>query len=83
MKALLLLSALTACDEDGVLLSLDDPPAAPRALDAHYFAGVVTVTWTLAPGWSGETFRVYSRRITDRDYFLIAEVSSCAEGACH
>ncbi len=83
LKALLLLGTLTACDEDGVLLSLDDPPAPPRALDAHYFAGVVTVTWTLAPGWSGETFRVYSRRITDRDYFLIAEVSSCAEGACH
>lgn len=82
LKALLLLGTLTACDEDGVLLTLEDPPAAPRALDAHYFAGVVTVTWTLAPGWSGETFRVYSRRITDRDYFLIAEVSSCAEGAC-
>ncbi|MXW09972.1 MAG: hypothetical protein F4X47_01090 [Gammaproteobacteria bacterium] len=82
MRALLLLGTLTACDEDGVLLTLEDPPAAPRALDAHYFAGVVTVTWTLAPGWSGETFRVYSRRITDRDYFLIAEVSSCAEGAC-
>ena len=82
LKPLLLVGALTACDEDGVLLSLDDPPAAPRALDAHYFAGVVTVTWTLAPGWSGETFRVYSRRITDRDYFLIAEVTSCADGAC-
>lgn len=82
LKALLLLGTLTACDENGVLLSLDDPPAAPRALDAHYFAGVVTVTWTLAPGWSGESFRVYSRRVTDRDYFLIAEVSSCAEGAC-
>lgn len=82
LRALLLLGTLTACDEDGVLLTLEDPPAAPRALDAHYFAGVVTVTWTLAPGWSGETFRVYSRRITDRDYFLIAEVSSCAEGAC-
>lgn len=82
LRPLLLLGALTACDEDGVLLSLDDPPAPPRALDAHYFAGVVTVTWTLAPGWSGEAFRVYSRRITDRDYFLIAEVSSCADGAC-
>ena len=82
LRALLLLGTLTACDVDGVLLTLEDPPAAPRALDAHYFAGVVTVTWTLAPGWSGETFRVYSRRITDRDYFLIAEVSSCAEGAC-
>lgn len=78
----LLLGTLAACDEDGVLLSLDDPPAAPRAVDAHYFAGVVTVTWTLAAGWDGESFRVYSRRITDPDYFLIAEVTSCAEGAC-
>ncbi len=82
VKALLLLATLAACDEDGVLLSLDDPPAPPRALDAHYFAGVVTVTWTLAAGWSGESFRVYSRRVTDPDYVLIAEVTSCAEGAC-
>ena len=82
LKAVLLLGVLTACDEDGVLLSLDDPPAPPRAVDAYYFAGVVTVTWTLAPDWNDETFRIYSRRITDPDFFLIAEVTSCAEGAC-
>ena len=82
LRALLLVGALAACDEDGVFLSLDDPPAPPRALDAYYFGGVVTVTWTLAPDWNGESFRVYSRRITDRDYFLIAEVTNCAEGAC-
>ena len=82
LSAVLLLGALTACDEDGVVLSLVDPPAAPRALDAHYFAGVVTVTWMLAPGWNDDTFRVYSRRVTDPDYFLIAEVTSCADGSC-
>ena len=79
---ILLLLAVTACNEEGLLLHLDDPPAAPQAVDAHYFAGVVTVTWELAPDWDDDSFRVYSRRITDADYYLIAEVTSCTEGAC-
>ena len=78
----LLLVTLAGCDEDGVLLSLDDPPAAPQAVDAYYFAGVVTVTWELAPDWDGDSFRIYSRRITDPDYFVIAEVTSCTQGVC-
>ncbi len=80
--AVVLVCTVAACDEDGVLLNLDDPPAAPRAVDAYYFAGVVTVTWALAPDWDGDAFRVYSRRITDPDFFLVAEVTSCMEGVC-
>jgi len=72
--------ALAGCEDD-ILVPLEGP-AAPRNLDAYYYAGVVRVTWELAPDWDGETFRVYSRRVTDADYFLIAEVSSCAGGAC-
>lgn len=82
LRILLLPGVLAACEEDGFPLRQDDPPAPPRELDAWYFAGVVTVTWTLASGWDGESFRVYARRVTDPDYVLIAEVTSCAGGAC-
>jgi len=40
------------------------------------------VSWELGSGWDGEAFRVYSRRITDADFFFIAEVTSCIEGFC-
>ena len=60
----------------------DDVPAAPRALEASYYAGAVTVTWELAPAWNGEAFRVYSRRLTDSDLFFIAEVTSCIDDFC-
>lgn len=78
---LLLTVAALGCESDPILVPVDDP-AAPRALDAYYYAGVVTVTWELGAGWEGETFRVYSRRVTDPDYFFIAEVTSCAAGFC-
>jgi hypothetical protein len=80
MASLLATAALVGCDNT-VLVPVGDP-AAPRNLDAYYHAGVVRVTWELAPDWNQETFRVYSKRVTDADYFLIAEVSSCAGGVC-
>ncbi len=80
MASLLVTAALVGCDNT-VLVPVGDP-AAPRNLDAYYYAGVVRVTWELAPDWNQETFRVYSKRVTDADYFLIAEVSSCAGGVC-
>jgi len=74
--------SLTACQDD--LVYVDDPgvPAAPRALAASYYAGSVTVTWELAPDWNGEPFRVYSRRVTDSEWFFIAEVTSCVQEFC-
>ena len=81
MGTALLTLILSTCQDDGVIV-LDDNPAAPRAVAASYYAGVVTVTWELAPGWNGESFRVYSRRVTDSDFFFIAEVTSCAAGLC-
>lgn len=72
--------AIAACD-DSLLIPLEEP-AAPRNLEAYYYAGAVYVTWELAPDWNEESFRVYSKRIKDPDYFLIAEVSSCADGLC-
>ena len=77
---LLMAVALTACDSDFIIGV--DTPAAPEALAASYYGGVVTVSWELGSGWNGDPFRVYSRRITDIDYFLIAEVTSCAASLC-
>src|SRR5690606_35310334 len=45
-------------------------------------AGAVTVSWELGPRWDGESFRVYAKRTTDAQYYLVAEVTSCAQGVC-
>lgn len=81
LVGLLLAVSVGACNNDEVVL-VGDAPAAPRALFASYYAGAVTVEWELAPAWDGETFRVYSRRITDSSYFMIADVTSCSGGLC-
>lgn len=78
-----LLVLVLACETDGETLFVEpDVPAAPAGLSAFYFDRAVHVTWELAAGWSGESFRVYSRRVTDADYFLIAEVTNCSGGLC-
>ena len=79
--AALLALGLSGCEDDLIIVEVD-PPAAPRNVDAFYYAGAVTVTWELAPAWNGEPFRVYSKRVTDADFFLIAEVTSCAADLC-
>jgi hypothetical protein len=79
---ILLLVPLAACNNDSVLVPVGGVPAAPRALAASYYAGSVTVEWELGPGWDGEAFRVYSRRVSDADYFMVAEVTSCSDGLC-
>jgi len=80
MVCLALAVTLSACRNDVVVVG--DLPAAPRALEARYYAGVVTVSWELAPEWNGEAFRVYSKRSTDSNWFFIAEVTSCIDGFC-
>ena len=79
---LLLTGLLSACTTNEVLVPIGDTPAAPRSLTAAYYAGAVTVEWELAPDWSDEAFRVYSRRTSDPSYFMIAEVTSCSDGLC-
>jgi len=73
--------ALGGCESESVLVPVEGP-AAPRNVDAYYYAGVVTVTWELAPAWNQESFRVYARRVTDANYFMIAEVTNCSAGLC-
>lgn len=79
--ALAVAVALGACEDSEFLAPVGDP-AAPRNVDAFYYAGAVTVTWELGPGWNGEAFRVYAKRSSDADYFFIAEVTSCADELC-
>ena len=79
----LLAAVLAGCAADEVFVPAgEDEPAPPRALDARYYAGAVTVTWELHPRWDGESFRVYGKRTTDDRFFLIAEVTSCSDGIC-
>ncbi len=79
---LLLTVPLSACGNNEVLVPIGGTPSAPRSLTAAYYAGSVTVDWELAPDWSNEAFRVYSRRTSDPSYFMIAEVTSCSDGLC-
>ena len=44
---------LGACDyDDELLMTTGSTPVAPEALDASYFAGVVTVYWELGRAWN-------------------------------
>lgn len=82
LAIVLFVVALAGCNSDTVLVPVGDTPAAPRALTASYYAGSVTVEWELAPAWDDEPFRVYSRRVSDAQYFMVAEVTSCSDGLC-
>src|SRR5688572_6367168 len=71
---------LAGCDRDG-LVGVHEP-SPPRAVEAAYYAGGVTVSWELPGDWDGEVFRVYAKRSTDTRYSLVAEVTSCAASVC-
>lgn len=81
--ALALVVATAACETGNDVIFVDgDPPAAPRSVDAYYFDRAVFVTWELAPSWDGESFRIYSKRAGDPEFFLIADVTNCSGGFC-
>jgi hypothetical protein len=82
LMALPLILALGACGDDEIVVVEDDYPAAPRNLDAWYYDRAVYLTWELAPGWDDDSFRVYGKRISDSNYFLIAEVTNCSADVC-
>lgn len=67
---------------DGAFVVGGNTPSPPENLEGLYYDRGVDLYWEMGSGWDGETFRVYGRRITDADYFLIAEVTSCSEGEC-
>jgi hypothetical protein len=80
--ALPIILAFGACEDKGILVVDDDYPAAPRELAAWYYDRAVYITWELGPGWDEDPFRVYGKRISDADYFLMAEVTNCSGGLC-
>lgn len=75
---------LVACEPyAGVgLTEVSQAPPPPRDLAASYYAQGVDLNWGLDPQWGHEPFRVYSRRLGEAQYRLIAEVSSCRSGRC-
>lgn len=74
---------LGACEsENTVFVPIADFPAPPEGLEGDYFNRAVTLSWFLAAQWNGEAFRVYGRRAGDGSFLVIAEVTSCAGGAC-
>lgn len=74
--------ALQACDDDFGITYVADQPDAPRDLAASYYNRGVDLSWRLGPDWNGESFRVYGKRVSDADYFFIAEVTSCIDSLC-
>ena len=72
---------LDACDNDTIFI-VDDFPAPPEGLQGEYFNQAITLRWFLGAQWNGESFRVYGRRVGDASFLVIAEVTSCADGAC-
>lgn len=79
---LAVVGALGACADDEIFVPVDGDPAPPRALEALYYDRAVILSWELHPQWDGESFRVYGKRVSDPDFFLIAEVTSCSAGLC-
>lgn len=77
----LLTLALVGCNGSDRIVGVGDP-APPENLEAYYYAGTVHVTWDLGAGWNQESFRIYGKRTSDQDYFLVADVTSCADGSC-
>ena len=73
---------LGACDDHDTIFVPLDGPAPPMGLDAAYYNRAITVYWDLSPGWNGETFRIFGKRVEDASSLLIADVTSCSEGSC-
>ena len=73
---------LQGCDTTDILSSGDGPAPPPRNFSASYYARAIHLSWELGFGWNGEPFRIWGKRVSDPDYFFIAEVTSCADSLC-
>lgn len=72
---------LSGCDEVGTTWS-GNGPAPPEHLDVWYYAEAVNLRWELHPQWDGDAFRIYGKRTSDANWFLVAEVSNCRDSHC-
>ncbi len=77
-----LMIALGGCNDSDYVWVDDEEPAPPLNLQGWYYNQAVYLSWELSPQWNEESFRVYGKRLTDADYFLIAEVTNCSGGLC-
>ena len=75
-------AAVTLAGCDGTFLVVSGDPDAPRDLEGYYYDGGVDLSWRIGAGWDGEAFRVYGKRVSDPEYFFIAEITSCTDGFC-
>ncbi len=75
------LAILVGCNSDELVL-VGDTPAPPENFDGFYYGRAVHLSWELGTGWSEEPFRVWGRRVSDAEFFFIAEVTNCADGLC-
>ncbi|MFH1766387.1 MAG: hypothetical protein ABIF09_19565 [Gemmatimonadota bacterium] len=73
---------LAACDSDDLIYYDDEYAAPPENLAAWYYNKAVYVTWELSPAWNNDAFRVFAKRKSDANYYLIAEVTNCSGGLC-
>ena len=73
---------LAACDSDDLIYYDDEFAAPPENLAGWYYDQAVYLTWELNPAWNDDSFRVFGKRVTDANYFLIAEVTNCSDGLC-
>lgn len=90
-----LMFAAACSDDPDVIVLPGDPPGQPLDLFATYewvlegFDGTTAVghpevelTWLPPASWDDEVFRVYGKRASSANYFLIATVTSCTEAGC-
>lgn len=82
LRVVMLMLVMGSAGCEGAFVVVGSAPAPPEDLEGSYYDRGVDLYWRMASGWDGEAFRVYGRRTTDADYFLIAEVTSCSEGEC-
>jgi hypothetical protein len=73
--------AVAGCEDIGTVDGSNGPPP-PRDVQAFYYDRAVHVSWELHPQWRDEPFRIYGKRTTDANFFLLAEVTSCRDGRC-
>ena len=96
VPALAAAALLAACSDTTVIVGGGDRPDAPTdfTADAHWVlqgftsAGqssgypVVDLAWRPPASWNQEVFRVYGKRSTDAQFYLIATVTSCTANGC-
>lgn len=75
-------SVLLAGCRTNEVFSPGGTPSPPERFEAYYYARAVHLSWELGSQWNGEPFRVWGKRLSDPDYFLIAEVTNCSQGLC-